>query len=192
HQLIDKIRVASPRTSVVYDTVDLHHVREARRLRLEGEEPGTDFVEVRGVERLIINRSDLVATVSVEEAGIVRAFVPGAPTVVLPNVHERVAGELPGFDQRSGLLFIGGFQHPPNVDAMLWFVQEILPAINDRIPAHLTILGSDPPKEVQSLASRDVTVTGYVSEVYEYFRRARGFGEACAYVSGDRGMVGRG
>jgi GT2 family glycosyltransferase/SAM-dependent methyltransferase len=191
HGLLDEVRAASPGTFVVYDTVDLHHIREARRLRLEGEEPDSDFVEVRGVERLLIRRSDLVATVSAEEEKVVQAFVHGTATVVLPNVHGPVVGDLPGFDERSDLLFIGSYLHPPNIDAMLWFVQEVMPLVTARVPAHLTILGQEPPDEVRRLAGPDVTVTGYVPSVDEYFRRARVFVAPLRYGAGVKGKVGQ-
>lgn len=191
HRLLDSIRATSPRTFVVYDTVDLHHVREARRLRIAGEEPDSDFLEVRGIERQLISRSDLVATVSADEEKFVQAFGREAATIVLPNVHEGVKGALPGFDERSDLLFIGGFQHPPNTDAMVWFVHEILPIIQQKKQVGLTILGSDPSKEVQRLAGPRVTVTGYVPDVDEYFRRACVFVAPLRYGAGVKGKVGQ-
>jgi O-antigen biosynthesis protein len=190
-RLLDDIRSISPRTFIVYDTVDLHHVREARRLRLAGEEPDSDFVEVRGVERQLVSRSDLVATVSADEEKVVQAFGREAATIVLPNVHESVKGVLPGFDERSDLLFIGGFQHPPNTDAMLWFAQEILPIIQRNKQVRLTILGSDPSREVRRLAGPSVTVTGYVPDVDEYFRRACVFVAPLRYGAGVKGKVGQ-
>ena len=48
--------------------------------------------------------------------------------MILSNIHEPVAGGKP-FAEREGLVFIGGFQHPPNVDAVLWYAQEILPRV---------------------------------------------------------------
>ncbi len=191
HPLLDEVRASSPGTFIVYDTVDLHHVREARRLKLEGGEPDSDFVEVRGTERLLVRRSDLVATVSAEEAKVVQAFVPGTATVVLPNVHEPVEGRLPGFDERSDLLFIGSYLHPPNIDAMLWFAEEVLPLVRARVPAHLTILGQEPPDEVRRLGGPDVTVTGYVPDVDAYFRRARVFVAPLRYGAGVKGKVGQ-
>src|SRR5262249_17559474 len=77
------------------------------------------------------------------------------------------------------------------IDAMLWFVNEILPVIRDRLRVRLTILGSNPPDEVRRLAGPDVTVTGYVPEVGEYFRQARVFVAPLRYGAGVKGKVGQ-
>jgi GT2 family glycosyltransferase len=68
-------------------------------------------------------------------------------------------------DRRRGLLFVGGFRHPPNIDAMLWFVGKVWPEIHGRFPnLNLTIAGSNPPPEILQLASDRITITGYVSD----------------------------
>ncbi len=67
--------------------------------------------------------------------------------------------------QRAGLLFVGGFGHPPNVDAMLWFTQEIWPTVLEKYPAlRLTIVGSNPTPAIAALASTTICVTGYVTD----------------------------
>jgi polysaccharide biosynthesis protein PslH len=71
------------------------------------------------------------------------------------------------------LVFVGGFRHPPNVDAVLWLANEIMPLIRARLPGiRLVVVGSDPPQEVQSLASPDIAVTGRVPAVEPYLERA--------------------
>lgn len=73
----------------------------------------------------------------------------------------------------SGLVFVGGFNHPPNVDAACWLVNEVMPLIWERLPAvRLTIVGKDPPPSVQALASPWVEVTGRVPAVEPYVDRA--------------------
>jgi glycosyltransferase involved in cell wall biosynthesis len=63
------------------------------------------------------------------------------------------------------LLFVAGFNHPPNIDAAIWFVESILPSLRDKVPGlKLHIAGSNPSKAVLELACNDVTVHGYVSD----------------------------
>jgi O-antigen biosynthesis protein len=63
------------------------------------------------------------------------------------------------------LLFVGGFSHRPNVDAMLWFCSEVLPLIQARIPGTtLCIAGSHPPPEITALARPGIVVTGFVTD----------------------------
>jgi GT2 family glycosyltransferase len=70
-----------------------------------------------------------------------------------------------GYSHRNGLLFVGGFGHPPNVDAMMWFTREIWPAILRLHPVlRLTIVGSNPTPEITALASPAIDVLGYVPD----------------------------
>ena len=65
----------------------------------------------------------------------------------------------------------------PNVDAVVWFCNEVLPIVQRRIPeACLTICGSRPTATVRRLAKRrGVTVTGRVSDTRPYMDRAEVF-----------------
>ncbi|KAB1438226.1 glycosyltransferase [Candidatus Galacturonibacter soehngenii] len=66
---------------------------------------------------------------------------------------------------RKNLLFVGGFAHEPNVDAVVWFVQEILPKVLCSIPdVVLQVIGSNPPDKIMNLASDHVVIRGFVSE----------------------------
>ena len=180
-----------PEALTLYDTVDLHFLREQRRLELEGRPADPALVAERAVELGLIARCDLTVTVTEDEARMVEDEVPGARTIVLPNVHAPVDGDIPGPASRRDLLFIGGFLHPPNVDAMVWFVGEVLPAIRREVDVSLWILGSEPPPEVKRLASEHVRVTGYIPDVTPHFHNARIFVAPLRYGAGMKGKLGQ-
>jgi polysaccharide biosynthesis protein PslH len=70
-------------------------------------------------------------------------------------------------------VFVGGFAHPPNVDAAIWLVRAILPLVRASVPAAtLTIVGADPPEAVRGLAGPGTVVTGRVDAVDPYIRAA--------------------
>ncbi|MBD0330087.1 MAG: glycosyltransferase [Thermoleophilia bacterium] len=188
--LLADVRAAFPRATVLYDTVDLHFRRERRRLELLGAAPSEEHVRARDIELDCMRRSDLVATISDEEAQIVREQVPTARTVVLPNVHELDPSPPRPFAERADLLFIGSFQHPPNVDAVLHLVGDVLPLLAESLDARLLVLGADPPDEIRRLQSPRVVVTGYLPDVDEYFRRAHVFVAPLRYGAGMKGKVG--
>ncbi len=76
------------------------------------------------------------------------------------------AGELP-------LVFTGAMDYWPNVDAVSWFVRDILPALRERFPAlRFHIVGRSPTPAVQSLAGDAVNVTGTVPDVRPYLQHA--------------------
>jgi polysaccharide biosynthesis protein PslH len=71
------------------------------------------------------------------------------------------------------ILFVGGFRHPPNVDAALWLATKILPRVLDRVPAaRLELVGHDPPDDICALAGGPVSVHGSVPDVTPYLDRA--------------------
>lgn len=71
------------------------------------------------------------------------------------------------------LLFTGAMDYWPNIDAVSWFVAEILPAIRAQLPnVSFWIVGMNPSLAVQALAGNGVTVTGTVADVRPYLAHA--------------------
>ncbi|MEQ1692501.1 MAG: glycosyltransferase [Gemmatimonas sp.] len=76
------------------------------------------------------------------------------------------------------IVFTGSMDWMPNDDAMIWFLEGIMPLIRQQIPESvLTIVGRSPSERVRALASRlgGVEVTGRVPDVRPYMRRASAF-----------------
>lgn len=82
--------------------------------------------------------------------------------------------DTPFNDSECPLVFTGAMDYWPNADAVIWFAEEILPALRERRgDIHFYIVGSKPGKEVKALAGRDgVTVTGRVEDVRPYLAYA--------------------
>ena len=72
-------------------------------------------------------------------------------------------------------MFVGGFRHPPNVDAVIWFIDEIFPAVRAQLPAvRLHCIGSDITPAIRSLAGRDgVTIHGHVPDIAPFMDGGR-------------------
>lgn len=194
-QLYGTCRRFFPRATLVYDTVDLQFVREERRLATLDRDPDTDRLEheqrrLRRRELDYIKSADLTSVVTDVEAEVVRSWVPDARLVILPTVHEPAAAPLPGFDEREGVLFIGSYTHPPNVDAVRWYVEEIDPLLPAEGDYRLTALGSDPPDELLGKASDRLHIPGFLPDVANYFRRARVFVAPLRYGAGMKGKIG--
>lgn len=179
-----------PDATVVYDTVDLHHVREQRKRDLHGIPADASLDHLRSLEVETMRRSDIVAVVTDEEARAVEALVPGARTVVLPTVHDVPDRPLPPFEARADLMFIGGFRHDPNVDAVLHFVHDVLDRVLDEIDVRFWVLGAHPPPSITALQSSRVVVTGYVPDADAYFDRMRVFVSPLRYGAGMKGKNG--
>src|SRR5690606_28744823 len=92
----------------------------------------------------------------------------------------------------KGLLFVGAYDHPPNIDAVQWLVREIMPEVWRELPElTLTLLGSKPTPEVFQLASDRVFVPGYVADVSDYFQTHRLFVAPLRFGAGMKGKIGQ-
>ena len=95
------------------------------------------------------------------------------------------------FAKRRDLVFVGGFRHPPNVDAVQWFVDEVFPLVRARLPdVRFHCIGSDVPEAVAALSRRDgVLVHGHVPDIAPYMDGARIGLAPLRYGAGVKGKV---
>ena len=69
------------------------------------------------------------------------------------------------FKNRQDLLFIGGFNHPPNLDGLMWFVKEVYPIVTSNLEeVKLHVVGSNMPQHVKELASKNIVIEGYMDD----------------------------
>lgn len=192
YRYLPTVRACAPDAKVIYDTVDLHWVRLDREAQLTGSRAARDdAARFRRMERANAVGSDLVLTVTPQEKELLRAEIPGVNAEVLPNVHPSRASS-PPWSARQGLLFIGGFDHAPNLDAVHWFIERILPLIQADLPGvALDIVGSKPPDRLKGLASPGVRVAGHVPDAAPYFDGARVLVSPLRYGAGMKGKIGQ-
>jgi len=175
---IDALCEHSPAKRLYYGS-DLHFLRLEREYALTGRE---ELLEVskntRRVETYVWQRSDVIYYPAPEEVSFVREQVPDKQVRVFPSqlypdeglrmARARAEQKRPDLPM---ILYVAGFAHSPNVDAILWFAREVLPIIKKRLPKCVTIIaGSYPPRSVIGLQREDVVVTQAVSwPVLEWF-----------------------
>jgi sugar transferase (PEP-CTERM/EpsH1 system associated) len=79
-------------------------------------------------------------------------------------------------EKEYDLVFTGNMGYPPNVNASLYLVKEILPLVRKQKPEiTLTLAGASPHPDVKALESNNVHVTGWVEDIREYYAKARIF-----------------
>jgi glycosyltransferase involved in cell wall biosynthesis len=141
-QYASLVRKLAPRARLLFDTVDLHFLREQRAADLSGSASMARQAQAsRKSELALIDQCDVTFVVSPHEQALLAAELPQAKVELLSNIHE-----VHGCHQQHGIrrdfVFIGGFGHPPNVDAVRWIATEILPALRRQIPdARVHVLG---------------------------------------------------
>ncbi|QNP41275.1 glycosyltransferase [Lysobacter solisilvae (ex Woo and Kim 2020)] len=190
-ELLPLLRRHAPQAKVVFDTVDLHYLRERR-----GAEVDNNGALMRAAERTrareleVIRRSDFTLVVSAAERELLATDAPEAAVEILSNLHEVAGPGLP-FAHRHDLVFVGGFRHPPNVDAVHWFATSVFPLIRAELPeVRFHCIGGDVPAAIAALAAHPgVVVHGHVPDIAPYMDGARVAVAPLRYGAGVKGKV---
>jgi len=166
---IEPLRKYAPAAKLLYYGHDLHFERTLKQAEVSGEQKLLRQAETeRQLELKVWKAVDLVYYPSSTETDMVKKMAPGVAAQTLPPYffEPRPATESAAtLHERSQIIFVAGFGHPPNVDAAKWLVNEIMPRITAELPhIHLSLVGSNPTDEVKALAGPQVLVTGYVTD----------------------------
>ena len=184
---LDHVNLLCPNALVLYDTVDVHFLRRERELRLTGVAQSEDSIKKQ--ELRAVRRAAGTIAVSEFDRGKFLEKVPNASIHVVSLIHEVQPQETP-FSERDGILFIGGFQHGPNADAVLWFLNDIFPTVRSWIPdIRFHIVGTNPPDEIRDRACDHIIVEGFVEDVEEQFASRRLSIAPLRYGSGVKGKI---
>jgi O-antigen biosynthesis protein len=188
--VIDDVKRHMPQAKIIFDTVDLHFLRQQREAELAGST--TALVAAAATMKLELNviaKSDVTLVVSSFERDLLTSEAPRSQVHILSNIHEPSPGSRL-FAERSGVVFIGGFRHSPNVDAMIWYATEVLPLLRaSGVGIRTTVIGSDVPENVQVFATDDFVIAGYVPDVEPLFNDARVAISPLRYGAGVKGKV---
>lgn len=181
-KLLPRFRRLSPATRVIVDSVDLHYRREERAAQrawgeLEPLERRRRRLDRQRRELEVYAAADAVLTVSEEEAvAAAEAIVDRAPVVCVPDMEE-LSFARDGFDSRSGLLFVGNFDHPPNLEGLSFFCREVVPRLDrELLAAHpLSVVGHGAAEQVGAVVASvpAAKLVGWVPSVVPYLERAR-------------------
>jgi GT2 family glycosyltransferase len=196
NRYLDLVRQLAPGARIVFNTVDLHFLRETREAELlEQPELLERARKTRDAEIASIRKADATIVLTDQEAGIVRREAPGALIHVMPLVLDpdelcRAAPSAAPFSARSGVIFIGTYQHAPNVDAVAYFVRSIWPLVQERVPtAVFRIVGSGVTPEVQALAGKGVEVVGFIDDLDALLAQCRVAVVPLRYGAGMKGKI---
>ncbi|WP_415329122.1 glycosyltransferase [Chryseobacterium sp. MMS23-Vi53] len=181
---------------IIYDMVDLHY------LRMERENKYIEVTKSRKKEMKFflekeyfgMEKADAVISISDEEKKIVsEQGIKNEKIFTVSNIHEPVISENIEFSKRQGLLFIGGFYHMPNMDAVKFLYESIMPLVwakDDSIK--INILGPNFPDEIKDKYNSDkFQILGYQKSVDFWFENARIFVAPLRYGAGVKGKIGQ-
>ncbi|MGE5167786.1 MAG: glycosyltransferase, partial [Deltaproteobacteria bacterium] len=184
------VRLYAPQARLIFDTVDVHHLREQRAAELTGSaEQAQQAARTRTQELKLMRECDVTLVVSAAEKELLARDLPGVRIEVLSNVHA-IPGRRREFGERRDLVFVGGFQHPPNVDAVLWFVNDVFPRVRTALPGIVFhVIGSKAPRQILELAHDGVQVHGFVEDIAPFMDDSRLALAPLRYGAGVKGKI---
>lgn len=184
------VRKHCPNARFLFDTVDLHYLREERMAELEDSLPlQRTAAQTKRSELAVINASDATLVVSPVEKTVLEEAAAGARVHVISNVHE-VVGSRKSWGERKDLFFVGGYQHPPNIDAAQWFVGSIWPLVHEQLAdVEFHLIGSKAPDSVRALDGNGVRFHGFVESMEPWLDDCRLSVAPLRYGAGIKGKV---
>ena len=186
---IGTVRRLSPQTHIIIDTIDLHFLRNARRVfeaaraaeRCLPERPPAGLDASDGSEMIrelnVYAAVDGVFAVSQKEAGLLGDLLNHTGLAhVVPDCEDLPRSKTP-LGLRRGITFIGNFRHAPNVDAAEFLCREVVPLIDAGLLARhpLYLVGNALDDRIRDFAADhpSVRLVGWVPSVLPYLERAR-------------------
>lgn len=176
------IRHAMPQSAIIYDVEALYHHRLLiqARLELDGGRRSrlqADAESMRALEVEIARSVDRMVAISDSEVAWIEDLDDHAPVDFMRPLAHGVAMTPPNLPGRSGAVFVAGWlagENSPNVEALRWYAQEVLPRVRSVLPGFITyVSGGNPPLSVQAMASDALIPTGLIQSVEPLYRAAR-------------------
>ncbi len=175
---------------------DLHFLRLFREYELSGDVKARQESDYwKSVEFSIMHKAAISYYPSQVEIDAIHAEDDSIRAkAITAYVYEHFPEDIStDFEKREGLLFVGGFAHPPNADAVLWFVREVWPLIRARREINFYIVGSRATEEIKALhdPDRGLVVKGFVTdeELEALYRGCRMTLVPLRYGAGVKGKV---
>ena len=165
---------------IIYYGHDIHHLRLLSESRFNGNSKfEVEIDKVKSAEHLVWLSSDLILYPSISEVDVVRDFIKnqgaGKEARLLPvfGYDEQTITTNLSLDGRNSILFVGGFDHRPNVNGIFWFLENVWELLPKKMDLH--IVGSNPPPELARTASEKIHIYGFVDdcELQTLYKSAR-------------------
>ncbi|HJA31265.1 MAG TPA: glycosyltransferase [Candidatus Eisenbergiella pullicola] len=187
------------RGKIFYFAHDLHHIRFYREYQLTGDVKALEESKKwEKIEIELFEKADVGHVVgSYEQKILQEKFRDRYPNKPIRNIPLYIYDQLPNninkdFSTRKDILFVGGFNHAPNIDAVLWFAKEIFPVLLKRYAdLRWHIVGSNAPQEVRNIECDNIILEGFVNDqrLEELYEKCRMAVVPLRYGAGVKGKV---
>tara|TARA_B100002003_G_scaffold250771_1_gene291472 strand:- start:83 stop:2857 length:2775 start_codon:yes stop_codon:yes gene_type:complete len=159
---------------ILFNNADLHFLRELRAALAANSTDLSGPLATRDRELGLMRQVDgILAYNPTEHAVIASHNLKMDNLYITPWVLDGRGHQTP-FKKRSGLAFLGGYRHTPNVEAVKFFVEKVMPLLRKRLPGvPFHIYGSHMPDSFKQYEAKDVLLEGFVESLDDVFESAR-------------------
>ena len=183
------------KAKIFYFAHDLHHVREMREYELTGDKTKLESAQKwKKQEYELFEKADIGHVVGSYEQDIMQKAFPDKPIRNIPlYIYEDLPQDINrDFSDRHDLLYVGGFGHPPNVDAVLWFAENVFPKVLERIPdIKWHVVGGKEPEKIKELNNEHIIIEGFMpdEDLHRLYHTCRLAVVPLRYGAGVKGKV---
>ncbi|ASK32757.1 glycosyl transferase family 2 [Chryseobacterium sp. T16E-39] len=192
---LDFFRKEAPKAKIVYDMVDIHYLRMERGLEIKYDKNrAKELVHYKYIETELCKKADKIAVISDKEKEFMTSFVDESKLFTVSNVHNlKVKPEdMPPFEKRNSIFFIGTFLHDPNVDAVEILYHKIMPLVWKTLPElKITIIGSEAPQSIVDMNSEKFEIAGFVENIIPYYENCFASVSPLRFGAGVKGKIGQ-
>jgi len=183
-------RVYATRAKILFHTVDLHFLRILREaILLNDPDKKAEALKMKILELSLIKASDASIVVSKSEVSTLGREKINKNLHLLPLIKDSVHIDKK-FNQRHGIVFVGGFNHQPNVDAVKFFIHEIMPILTPQDKNIIFyIVGSNIPKEILALANSKIKIIGFIEKLDPFLNKMRIMVAPLRFGAGVKGKI---
>lgn len=196
-EVIDFIKSINPNAKIIFYTVDLHHVRMMEEYKLKNDEALlNDALNIKNYEIDAIRKSQRTIVLSDNEKNyLVNDCNINSSNIFVWNLIREINHDFKKDEESKEIIFIGGFQHTPNLDAVKWLEKKIVPELKETFEKNnvtfpgISVYGSNPNTYIKSLKKDEIKYMGFVEEESDIFKNAKLSLAPLRYGSGQKGKV---
>ncbi len=183
-----------PNVKLVYDMVDIHHLRIKRSIEIEPSRISLrkKYIKYKKIEIKASQLADYTIAISDFEKKYMAGFCNESKLKIISNIHYPkidIKKTYP-FEDRKDILFIGS-THTPNIDAIYYLFNEIMPLVWKEIPDLKVNIIGNVIEEIKDINDSRFIFRGYVPDIEEYFISNKLMVAPLRYGAGVKGKIGQ-
>ena len=189
-----KMKKILPDTKFIYDMVDIHFLRYKRAIKIEPTRISLkkNYKHFFRLETVVAPQLDYIITISDKEKEVMSQYISTNKMITISNIHypKIDISEKKDFNKSSGILFIGSI-HEPNIDAVKYLYESIMPIVWKNIPnLEINIIGNVAEKLDTQLFPK-FNFLGFVENIEELFIDSKIMVAPLRFGAGVKGKIGQ-